>query len=287
VPPELVLEQRREARRPAAQRDHVLGKAAGLDSHRDGRRIGGFRDEQQRVTAGLTADGTELVAGDQNLMCRDAVASQPLEDPARRVGLVGEADLDVLRLARHPRVGEARVARRRLRQLDDLAQAPEAGAHNPCFDGGEQLGVPGLRRVGPLPLGDQVDPPAIEPLRDDLGAEAALEEALDRERRGDRQHDILLGRGEAALEEVDAVLVHQERLRPVVETEVEMAGARRPRMQLSVDVVDVRAADHCDVDPERACALDRRPERAHLGSLVGHGRSVPVEDQRLEPPVDA
>ena len=106
----------------------------------------------------------------------DPAAAELVEEPVRGVGLVRQADLDVLGVARDPRVEQPRFARRGPRELDRLAEPAEAGRIETGLDRVEQLGDAGLRRILPLRLGDQVDLPAVQSLRHDLCVEATLGE---------------------------------------------------------------------------------------------------------------
>ena len=54
-----------------------------------------------------TTDGTELVPTDENELARDAAKGHPVGRPARRVGLVGEPNFNVLGIARNSRIDQS------------------------------------------------------------------------------------------------------------------------------------------------------------------------------------
>ena len=103
------------------------GRPRRLRADRDGRGPSGFRDEQEGIAAGKPAEWAELVAGDEHRARSDAAAPKVVEHPARRVGLVRQADLDVLRIARHPCVGQPGLPRSLLAR----ARPPPEGRSGP------------------------------------------------------------------------------------------------------------------------------------------------------------
>ena len=100
------------------ERDDPDRHAGGLDPDRCHGGSSGGVDQQLGVAAGQTAERSELIAHDQDLLGGHAALPQMLEVPAGGVGLVGEADLDVLGVARHTRVREPGLGGRGLAQLD-------------------------------------------------------------------------------------------------------------------------------------------------------------------------
>ena len=125
---ELVAEHCGERLRAAAEEDHILGDTGRLCADRDDRSAFCFGHEQERVTARQAAEGPELVAGDEDDTGTDPAAAELVEEPARGVGLVGQADLDVLGVARDSRVEQTRFTRRPPRELDRLVEPAEAGS---------------------------------------------------------------------------------------------------------------------------------------------------------------
>ena len=128
----------------AAEGDHALRHAGGLGADRDDGRARSLGDEQERVAARQPAERPELVAGDEDGAGRDPAPCQLVEQPVRGVGLVRQADLDVLGVARDPRIGQPRVASRGSRELDRLAEPAEAGRIETGLDRVQQLGDAGL-----------------------------------------------------------------------------------------------------------------------------------------------
>ena len=111
---DLVLEHGRERIRAAAEPRHARGHAAGLDADRDRRRALRSPTSSCESLPGQAAERPELVAGDQHLArARSPRRHSSAHDPPGRVGLVGEADLDVLGVAGHAWIGETGLRRRR------------------------------------------------------------------------------------------------------------------------------------------------------------------------------
>src|SRR5664280_2029113 len=61
---------------------------------------------------------------------------------------------------------------------------------------------------------------------------------------------------------------------------------RRPKSQLPVDVSDVRAGHHKEIEAGGGQVGEQLPDLGGVGLPVGDGRPVPVEDDRLEPTVE-
>ena len=101
---QLSIEQLGETGRATPEVCHAVGDTTGFDTNRDDRRAGEGVDDHERIAAGRSSDGTELVSADENELSGDAAPDQPVGRPARRVGLVGEPDLHVLDIARDPRI---------------------------------------------------------------------------------------------------------------------------------------------------------------------------------------
>ena len=122
---QLVGEHAREEGGAAADGMHVLRRAAWLGADRDDGRPQRSGHEEERIASRKAAEQSELVTRDQHeplRRCRDAESSA--NDPVGRVALVGETDLDVLRIARHPRICQpSLVCTRRPR----ARPPPEAG----------------------------------------------------------------------------------------------------------------------------------------------------------------
>ena len=108
----------------------------------------------------------------------DPAPAQLVEEPARGVGLVGEPDLDVLRVARHARVRQARSSAALRRELDRLAKTAEARlaavVPRPPPSSSAIRAFGGSAHSG---LGDQVDLPSVQALRHDRGAQPATASA--------------------------------------------------------------------------------------------------------------
>jgi hypothetical protein len=109
-----VLEQAQKGGRSTADVLDSAGNPGRRITNRDDRLLRRLGDEQQRVAAGEPAMLSEVVAGDEHRTRRNPSAPELRKDPVPRVRLVGQTDLDVLRVARHPRFGESCRARCRL-----------------------------------------------------------------------------------------------------------------------------------------------------------------------------
>ncbi|MEX2464619.1 MAG: hypothetical protein WD428_01965, partial [Gaiellaceae bacterium] len=104
---ELVGQQLEEALRPAAERVDPAWRPGGLGSDGDCRGARCLRNEEQRVAPRQAAQGPELVPHHEDEAWADASPAELLEEPPSGIGLVGEPDLDVLRVARDPRIWKA------------------------------------------------------------------------------------------------------------------------------------------------------------------------------------
>ena len=132
-PLELILQEREECVRAAAERDDAGWSAGRLGTDRNGGRSFRLGDEQQRITTRQPAERAELVTGDEHEPGADAASQEVVEYPARRVGLVRQADLDVLRVARHPCIGKAGVACGLLGDLDCLLRPSNPASWRRCW----------------------------------------------------------------------------------------------------------------------------------------------------------
>ncbi len=123
---DLVLEQPPERGGPAADREHPGRNAGRLDPDRRHRGAGGGVDRAAssrcpaRPPSGPSSSPT--ISTCSGAMPR---APQMREAPAGGVGLVGEADLDVLGVARHTCVGQPGLGRGASPELDRRAQPVE------------------------------------------------------------------------------------------------------------------------------------------------------------------
>lgn len=281
---QLVLEECEEPVRSAAQPHHAVRNARRFHADRHGRRPRELGHEHERVAAPHAAERAELVPGDEHEAGRDTRAPQLLVDPPRGVGLVGDADLDVLHVARDARGRNAHLERGGCRDVDDLRQTGEAARLETQEHGIEEPVDAGLWRVVPPGVRDEVDLPAVQALRDDAGRQSARGEAFHDELRRGRERGVLPGRGADAVDEMHARRVHAEHLGPAVQQEEESAGSVRARGKLSVDVADVRARYDRDVHARRAQRLDETAHPAGVGVAIRDGSAVPVEDDGLESP---
>ena len=159
-------------------------------AHDRGRR---FSHQHERIAARQAAEHAELVAADQHELRSDPVGPQLLEHRARGVGLVGEADLHVLRVTGDPRVGEPGVPPHIGRQRGDFRQIANPRFFQPLLDRGEQSIDLRLRRIRPFGKRNQVDLAPIEPLRHDARFEPALREQRDDPLGRGRQGGIFFG----------------------------------------------------------------------------------------------
>ena len=126
---------------------------------------------------------------------------------------------------------------------------------------------------------DQVDLAPVQPLRDDLGAR----------RRGAPSSSTVAaaaassaafssGVASRRVDQLEPVRVRRVDLGAAVDAEVEPPRARRPRPKLPVDVADVRARDHDQVEPGDAAAP--RPARAaRVASALRSGTAVPSQSK--------
>ncbi len=174
----------------------------------------------------------------------------------------------------------------RPRELDRLAEPAEAGRIETGLDRVEQLGDAGLGRILPLRLGDQVDLPAVQSLRDDLGAEATLGEPRHGELGGSVECLVLGRRRLPAGNQPQPIRVGDEHLGAAIHAQVEAAGPFGTCAELVVDVLDVRPRDHGKVHAVRGERLHELAEPRRVCLPVGNGGSVPVEDDGLEAAVE-
>jgi hypothetical protein len=285
-PLELILQDLEEASRSTAERENPARRSGRLGSDRDRCRARRLRYTQQRVAAGKAAERPELVSCHENERRADPTPPQVGENPTGGIGLVGEADLHVLCVARHARVGKPRFTSGAATQFDRLPEPAQPCPAQSLFDRVEKLGDSRLRRIEPLRQRNEVDLSTVEALRHDLGLETSLSERRHHSFGGGVEHGILFGRRLPPLDEVHAVAVGAEDLRPAVHAQVEPPRARGASTELPVDVADVRARDHGKLEAERAQLLHKRTERGCIGLPIGDCRPVPVEDDRLEAAIE-
>ncbi len=282
----LIPEHLGEARRPADEAGHARWHALRLDA--DGERRGArrLRDEQQRVAPGHPAERSELVADEQHQARSDPVAPEVGHRPARRVGLVGEPDLQVLGVARDARAGEAGIGAGRLRDADRLRERTDPRRTEASLDRFEELGDARLRWIAPGGEGDEVHLPAVEAPCHDLGGQPALAQPAHGEIRRGVEQRLLIGRRLSPPEEAGPIRADAEVLGAAVEAEAQPPRPLRTRAQLPVHVAEVRAAHHDQVDASRRELLHRLAQLGGIGGTVRYGRPVPVEDDRFEAPVE-
>ena len=207
-----------------------------------------------------------------------------VEDPARRVRLVRQADLEVLRIARDARVGDARREGSVDRKADCRAEAGQAGVAEPPLDGGEKVGDQRLWRIHPV--GNQIDLPAVQPLGDDLGVHSAQRQRSNGRRRGPVERRVLVAGRVTPVQEVKVLRGGAEDLRSAVHEEMEAARSVRTGTQLTVDVPHVGPGDDGEVEAKRAQFLDELAQDTRVGLAVRNSRAVPVENDRLETAVE-
>ena len=209
---ELILEQVEECVRPATESKDTRRQPTGLDADRE--RCGRLRfgNEHQRVASGQPSDRAELVTAEEYGVRADAKTRELLEQPVRRVRLVGEADLDVLHVARHARIAETGVPRRRFGERCDDGQPVESRSRQPALDRGEQLVDPSLWRVHPFRFRDKVDLPPVQPVGDDRRPQPTLGQPRDRCVSGSGERFVLLGRRDAPMDGHRAVPTDREHL---------------------------------------------------------------------------
>ena len=96
----------------------------------------------------------------------------------------------MLCVARHAGIRDARVLGGSDAEVDGRAEAADAALVEQFLDRAQEFRDLGLRRIGPGR--DQIDLPAVEPLRDDLRTDAAATERLDRGSGGPVERRVLL-----------------------------------------------------------------------------------------------
>ncbi len=286
---ELARDHLAEAVRPSPEEEDRRRRAGGLGPHRDHDRALHFGHGQHAVVAPLEAgDGPELVPGDEHVARGDAERSRDVvEHEGHGVGLVGEADLDVLHVAGDARVGEAHLARHALGHGERLAHAvAEAGAAEPRLDRHEQLAQRALRRIAEGGLGDEVDLATVEAGADDGEGEAgdalqALPHPVDDE----IEEAILLRRGLPPVEQDGAsAAIEAEHLGAAVGAHEETARVLRRHAagELRRHVVEARARDHGEADAGAEEAIEQVDDGAGVGGARRDRGSIPVERDQTE-----
>ena len=286
APLQLVLEQCAERRRPTAKWNDALRNASRLRSNGHERRARRLRNDHERVAALEVAERPKLVTDHEHEARADPALRQLLERPPRRIGLVRQSDLDVLRVRRDLRVREPGIPCSFQGDCRRSRERPDASTSQTPFDSRQQVGEPSLGRIGPCRLRDQVDLPPVQATRDNPGHESTGTQPIDRQLGRTVQLGLLLRGCLAAVDEVDAGAVDFEHFRTAIEAKVELTRAGRPRRQLTIHIADVGPADDDDVDGRCGEILDQRPHACGVREAVGDGSAVPVEDDGLETPVE-
>ena len=169
-----------------------------------------FGHQHQRVATRDAAQHSELIAGDEYLPRGDSVRPQVSECPSGGVGLVGEANLDVLGIAGDPCVHQPRLIRCGLGDRHHVGYRTDPGRLQSLLHGCNKLRDVRLEGISPLSDRDDIDLPAIEALCHDRGFEAAHAKPLDRQRRGPVKLRVLGGRRHPSLKQCHAILVASE-----------------------------------------------------------------------------
>ena len=190
----------------------------------------------------------------------DPALRQRPERPPRRIGLVRQPDLDVLRVRRDLRVSEARHPAQlpgRSQPLPRATRCPHerrrrstaASRSGSRALGGSAHAGSGIRSIfrlfRRLETTRATSPRAPQPIDRQLGRTVQL--------------GLLLRGCLAAVDEVDAGAVDFEHFRTAIEAKVEPTRAGRPRRQLTIHIADVGPADDDDVDGRCGEILDQRP----------------------------
>jgi hypothetical protein len=205
--------------------------------------------------------------------------------PARRIRLVGEADLDVLGVTGHTRPGKPASGCRLLADRDGSREAIHSAGAQPRLDRQQELADPSLRWIGPCRRRDQVDLAPVQPLGHDPHMQAGVGKPRDRERGRGVELPVLGGLGDALLDRCDPVGGGAIHLGAAVEQQVQLARSRGTRRELAVDVADVRTAHDRHIKTERTPALNRHTHRGAIGRTIRHRSTVPIEHNRLETPL--
>jgi hypothetical protein len=270
------LEHLKEPRWPAAKMQHPGGHPGGLDADGHDRGTVPARGDQQRVAAREPAEVPELVAADQHQARPDAQAGKVAVGPGRRLRLVRQADLDVLRVARHAGVSDTGGTRLALRDGDHRCQV-QAVVVQALLHGLEQLTDAGLRGIGPpWVVRHQVDLAPVESLGHDTGGKPAVSQPLDGRGRGPVERRLLVGAGLPSPDQLRSAVTDPEHLRTAVQAQVQLPGPHGSGPELGIDVADVRPADDHDLDAEAAQGLHGAAQGDDLRAPVRHERAVPV-----------
>ena len=282
----LRVEQLHECGRTSAQVQDAARDAVRLASDRDDGRACGEAGHHPVVRALEAGDRSELITGQQHLAREDrAGGGQPPHDVGDRVGLVREADFDVLHVG-----GDARIAETGLRRgvgghVDHRADASRDGLEA-LVDGAQKLPDPGLGRIRPLGRRDQVELAPVQPVSDDVDLDAVLGRQPVADGVGRAvERGVLLGRRLPRPEQrARAVGLVGVDLGPPVHHEVEprKGGRGQQGRDLAADVVGVRPCDHDQEHAGVEQALHRPRQLRRVLPAIGHGGAVPVEgDQAI------
>ena len=193
----------------------------------------------------------------------------------------------MLGVTRHTRVFETGLPGRLPGDLDCLGQSLDAGLAKALLDSKKKVTDPGLRRIGPFGLRDQVDLPTVQPLRNDTRLQASGGERRNRGLGGRVQRCLFFRRREASFDELEPLLAGQEYLRPSIDAEKEVPWTAWTGRQLAVDVLDVCPCDDVEIHREPTQCFDDAPEAFGVRPSIRYRRAVPVEDDRLEPAIES
>ncbi len=235
---QLVVEQLQEARRTPTEPPDAVRHARGLDAHRDDDGAGGLGHEHHRVAATHAAERPELVTGHQKQARADPHPPPAREQRPHRVGLVGETDLDVLGVARDPRVGQPGVLARRRVASATTSGRPSAYPAS-CSRRVTSATSSAMRALGGSAHAGSGSRSILRRLsRRTTTPPSAARHQLGRHLlRGGVERGVLGGGGGAARQQPGAVVAHLVQLRAAVGGEQQVARAARPRTQLAVDVL--------------------------------------------------
>ena len=196
------------------------------------------------------------------------------------VGLVGQADLDMLDIACDPRIGELRPLgpRRRREPRTSARSAIPTAASRDCHRLG-QAGDVGLLGVGPAGDRDEVDLATVEPAGHHLGLEAHRSEAPDRQLGRAVERAVLLRAGGPPVREHRSVPRTPRRSRsPGCSTETAVPGPFGSRPELAVDVLHVGTAHDEHVHSGARSTTPCAP-RSAVASARRSGTAVPSQSK--------
>ena len=100
------------------------------------------------------------------------------------------------------------------------------------------------------------------------------------------QRSIFVGAGYSPFDEGRAAFAYREHLRTPVETQVKESRTGWTGLQLAIDVAQVGATHDEDGRAGGTEGFETRSQRTGIGLAVRDRRAVPIEDERLERPVE-